>query len=111
MCIFYFYCCIFLVFVLPSGVIKNDYVLDLSVRSSIRSFDCSSVTKPVNTTLWKKTNRFCCKLKRSTLRSGGKRPRPQDAEVRFGDLAEASFSTLLSSRFPSFVKWLEQNSS
>ena len=24
MCIFHFYCCVFLVFVLPSGVIKND---------------------------------------------------------------------------------------
>jgi len=25
-CIFHFYCSVFLVFVLPSGVIKNDYV-------------------------------------------------------------------------------------
>ena len=63
-CIFHFYCSVFLVFVLPSGVIKNDdseHILYLSVRQStlagrimfstcpsvrpsVRSFVCSSVT-------------------------------------------------------------------
>ena len=61
----------------------------------------------VNTVFQKRLNRLCCKLATSGPRtwaysdllrgSGGQRSRSsQEAEVRFGGLAEASFSTPLS---------------
>ena len=37
MCIFHFYCCVFLVFVLPSGVIKNDDYIFVALA------DCTTV--------------------------------------------------------------------
>jgi len=69
-----------------------------SVCPSVRSF----LTNLVNTAFWEWMRRFRCKLayvvpgsrawKGQLLRSGGQRS--HDAEVRFGDLAVASCSTL-----------------
>ena len=69
------------------------------VRPSVRPF----VTKLMNTIFWKRMNWFCSKLAQvihaATGRkdqrwwgSWGQRSRSHDAEVRFGDLAEPSFS-------------------
>jgi len=74
------------------------------VRPSVRSFVRSSVTEHVNN-VSKTAEPILLEIGTVILRtkacndqiweSGGQRPRSQEAEVRFGGLAEASFSSPL----------------
>jgi len=74
----------------------------------------------VNEIIWKQLNWFCCKLTQVVYRartwndlfwgSGGQGSGSHDAKVRFGGLAEASFSSRFSSRVlcQFFLSWMEQ---
>jgi len=79
---------------------RRHYVLDLSVRSSVRPFyqTCKHDILQTN-----EMNRFWCQLEQVVhgakawkgllLGSGGQRSRSHEAEYNFGGLAEASLST------------------
>ena len=84
----------------------------LSVRPSVHS----SVAKLVNTIFWKRIDRFRWKLaqmvggasawKRQLRGPGGQRSRSWETEIRFGGLAEVSFSTSGSSGFSSLCNYM-----
>ena len=84
----------------------------LSVRLSVHS----SVAKLVNTIFWKRIDRFRWKLaqmvggasawKRQLRGPGGQRSRSWETEIRFGGLAEVSFSTSGSSGFSSLCNYM-----
>jgi len=82
----------------------NRWIID-SARLECLLFVHSSLNKLVNMAFWKQINWFWCKLAQVVLGKwawndllcgpGGQRSRSHEAEVRFGGLVEASFSTNL----------------